>query len=504
MPPVKKIGLLGGLVTFIVIILFIDLDPLNPDVTKMAAVATLMAIWWMTEAVPLAATSLLPIILFPILGILDGEKTSSSYINSVVFLFIGGFLLALAMEKWNLHKRIALKIITFFGASLNAIVIGFMAATAFISMWISNTATAIMMLPIGLAVITKIENEFGKEVTHNFSVTLMLVIAYACSLGGLTTLIGTPTNLVFVRVLKISFPNSPSIGFGNWMLLGIPIAIIMLLFTAFLLTKVFFKYDKSLKIRPDLIEEEYKSLGKIAFEESIVAIVFSLTVLLWIFRTDMNLGFLVIPGWAKLFSFSNYLNDGIVAVAMALLLFIIPASKNADNQRMILDSTIFSKVPWGVILLFGGGFAIAEGFTSTGLSQFIGSKLQGITLFSPIVIVILTAFIITFLSELTSNTATVQMVLPILASVSVAAQINPLLLMITATFAASMGFMLPVATPPNTIAFSSERLKILEMVKAGFWMNIFGVVVISILVYLLGTVLFNLNEFPTWAVTVTK
>lgn len=495
----QKIGFIFGLLIFILILIFTDLDPANPNLTKMAAVAALMAVWWITEAIPLAATSLIPIIIFPLLGILDGEKTAGSYINSVIFLFLGGFLLALAMENWGLHKRIALKIITLFGGSPNSIVRGFMAASAFMSMWISNTATAIMMLPIALAIISKMENEFGKEKTHNFSLTIMIAIAYACSLGGICTLIGTPTNLAFVRILKIIFPSAPQIGFGTWMLLGVPIAIIMILFAAFLLTKIFFKYDKNLSIDKNFIKEEYRSLGKISYEELTIAIVFFTTAMLWIFRIDMNLGFVVIPGWERLFSFSKYLNDGTVAIAMALLLFIIP-SKNSDVQRRtILDTTVFNKVPWGIILLFGGGFALAEGFTSTGLSKFIGLKLQTVTDFSPIIIVGSVALVITFLTELTSNTATAQMILPIMASVSVAAQVNPLLLMITAALSASMAFMLPVATPPNTIIFASERIRIIDMAKVGFVMNLFGVIVISLLVYLIGTVLFGLNEFPAWA-----
>jgi sodium-dependent dicarboxylate transporter 2/3/5 len=495
----QKMGFVLGLLFFIIILIFVELDTTNPNVTKMAAVAVLMAIWWITEAIPLAATSLVPLITFPILGILDGEKTASSYINSVIFLFLGGFLLALAMENWGLHKRIALKIITLFGGSPNSIVIGFMAATSFISMWISNTATAIMMLPIALAIISKMENEFGEEKTHNFAVTVMIAIAYSCSLGGICTLIGTPPNLAFVRILKITFPNSPQIGFGTWMLLAIPIAIIMLLFAAFLLTKVFFRYDKNLNIDKNFIREEYKLLGRISFEELTVAILFCTTAFLWIFRVDMNLGFITIPGWERLFSFSEYLNDGTVAIAMALLLFIIPARKSDYQRKTILDTTVFNKVPWGIILLFGGGFALAEGFTSTGLSKFIGLRLQTMTDYSPILIVGSVALVMTFLTELTSNTATAQMILPIMASVAVAAQINPLLLMITATLSASMAFMLPVATPPNTIVFASERLRIIDMAKVGFVMNLFGVIVISLFVYLIGTVLFELNLFPVWA-----
>lgn len=496
---VQKFGFIAGILISIFILIFFDLDPANPLLTKMSAAAALMAVWWITEAIPLAATSLVPLILFPVLGILDGEKTANAYINSVIFLFLGGFLLALAMERWGLHKRIALKIISLFGGSPNSIVVGFMASTAFLSMWISNTATAIMMLPIALAIISKMENEFGKVRTHNFSVTILIAIAYSCSLGGICTLIGTPPNLAFVRILKIIFPNAPQIGFGTWMVLATPIAAIMLIVAAVLLTKVFFKFDKNLNIDKNFIREEYKSLGKISFEELTIAVIFSVTALLWIFRADMNLGFVVIPGWQNLFSRADYLNDGTVAIGMALLLFFIPSRKEELEKKTILDDTVFNKVPWGIILLFGGGFALAEGFTSTGLSKFIGENLQSLSDLSPVLIVVTVALVMTFLTELTSNTATAQMILPIMASVAVAIFVNPLLLMITATLSASMAFMLPVATPPNTIIFASERIRIIEMVKIGFVMNLIGVVVTSMLVYLIGTILFDLNEFPWWA-----
>lgn len=495
----QKIGFILGILVFIFILFLIELDPQKPNLTQMAAITALMAAWWITEAIPLAATSLIPLVLFPIFGILDGEKTSSSYINSVIFLFLGGFLIALAMEKWGLHKRIALKIITLIGGTPNSIVLGFIFSSALISMWISNTATAIMMLPIGFAIIGKMENEFGKELTHNFSISVMIAIAYGCSLGGISTLIGTPTNLAFVKILKIIFPSAPPIGFGTWMLLAFPISIVMLLLAAFLLTKVFYQSDKRLMIDKTFIRNEYKSLGKITYEESVVAIVFFTTAMLWIFRVDMNLGFAVIPGWGNLFPNAKYLNDGTIAVGMALILFIIPSKNFQDQKRTILDTTIFNKVPWGIILLFGGGFALAEGFTSTGLSEFIGLRMQSLTNFSQIFIVLSVAFIVTFLTELTSNTALAQMILPIMASVSVAVQLNPLLLMITAALSASMAFMLPVATPPNAIIFASERIRIIDMAKVGFVMNIFGVIVISLMVYLLGTVLFKLNEFPFWA-----
>ena len=494
----QKIGFFGGLLISAIIFFFVELDPANPLVTKTAAIAALMATWWLTEAIPLAATSLLPLVLFPYMGIINGEDIAATYFNDVIFLFLGGFLLAIAMEKWNLHKRIALRVITFFGGSPNSIIIGFMVATAFISMWISNTATAVMMLPIGLAIIKKIEAEFGEERTKNFSVALMLSLAYSCSLGGIGTLIGTPPNLAFIKIYKIIFPEAPQISFGSWMMLAVPISILMLLFTALLLLKFYYKLDKDLSLDPNFIRDEYKKLGKISFEESVVGIVFSAAALLWIFRADLDLGFAKIPGWGNLFAFPKFLNDGVVAITMALSLFFIPSR---SDKKMILDSTAFSKVPWGIILLFGGGFALAEGFTSSGLSEFIGTKFHGIKDLSPFFITISVAFVVIFLTELTSNTAVAQMILPVMASVSVAIGVNPLLLMITATIASSLGFMMPVGTPPNTIVFASERLKISDMAKAGFAINILSIILVSLLVYLLGSILFDLGTFPDWAKT---
>ena len=494
-----KIGIFAGLIVLLFFLFFVNLDSSNPKITYTAGVALLMAIFWMTEAIPLAATSLIPLILFPLFGILTGEEIAGAYINSIIFLFLGGFLLALAMEKWGLHKRIALKIITLFGGSPGSIITGFMIATAFLSMWISNTATAIMMLPIGLAIIQKMETEFGDERVKNFSIILMLSIAYSCSLGGIATIIGTPPNLVFIRISKIVFPSAPVVSFASWMLFAVPISILMLVFTSFMLTKVFFKFDKKLVIDPGFIKEEYKKLGRITFEELIVGLVFGFTALLWVFRADLNLGFINIPGWQNILPYPNFINDGTVAITMALILFFIPSRNKEKKNGSLLDAKVFARVPWSVILLFGGGFALAEGFTKSGLSEFIGTRFHGIANLSPLIIVFAVAASINFLTELTSNTATSQMILPVMASVSVALGIHPFLLMIVATLSSSMAFMLPVATPPNTIIFASNRLKISHMIKAGFVLNIMSIILVSLLVYLLGNILFDFSIFPEWA-----
>ncbi len=497
MTAAKKIGLIVGLITALIIFLFGNLDPSNPQVTVMAAIAALMAIWWITEAVPLAVTSLIPLILYPFLGLMKADDIASSYINSIIFLFLGGFMIAIAMERWGLHKRIALKIVIFFGGSPNSIIIGFMAASAFLSMWISNTATAIMMLPIAMAIIIKLENEFGKEKINKFSLAILLGVAYASSLGGMATLVGTPPNLVFVKTLNIIFPNSPEVSFGSWMLLALPITIILLAFTAFLLTKVLYKIDKSVYLNKEFIKNEYRKLGTMTFEEKFVSIIFASTVFLWIFRTNLNIGLFMIPGWSNLFENAAFINDGTVAITMASLLFLIPSQ---TSNTTLLNGEVFHKIPWGIVLLFGGGFALANGFVSTGLSHFIGGQLAGLDSISPFLLILIIAITVSLLTELTSNTATTQMVLPILASFSVAMNLNPMLLMITVTLSASMAFMLPVATPPNTIIFASGRIKIYEMAKTGILLNLLGIVVVSVIVYFLGILIFDLGTMPAWAV----
>ena len=497
MEKIQKIGFILGLISFLLLLFFFNPEPTKPEVGKVAAVAVLMAIWWITEALPMAATSLVPLVFFPLLGVLSGADISDSYINSVIFLFVGGFMLAIAMENWGLHRRIALKIISIFGGTANSVLYGFMLSSAFLSMWISNTATAVMMLPIALAVISKIENEFGREETKNFSKSILLGIAYSCSIGGIATLIGTPPNLALVRIHKIAFPNAPQISFGDWMMLAFPITVILLFLTAILLSKIIFRSNKKIKLNKDFIKNEYASLGKASFPERIIAIVFGLTSFLWIFRTDINLGFIKIPGWSTFFHTPEFIDDGTVAVTMAFLLFLFPSKD--QKQKTILAANVFEQIPWGIILLFGGGFALATAFSSSGLSEYIGNNLRGLSAIPTFILVLIICAIINFLTELTSNTATTQMILPILASVSVAIGVNPLMLMIAATLSASMAFMMPVGTPPNTIVFASKRLRIIDMAKTGFVLNIISIVIISLFVYFIGSIIFNLNTFPFWA-----
>jgi sodium-dependent dicarboxylate transporter 2/3/5 len=494
----RRIGLWLGPVLFLAILLFADLQPGRPLVTRMAAVAALMAVWWISEAIPLAATSLLPLILFPLLGIMGGRQTAPIYINHVIFLFVGGFMIALAMEQWGLHKRIALWIIRLIGGGPSRLVLSFMIASALLSMWISNTATAIMMLAIGLAIIGELERTLGVKETHRLNVALLLAIAYGASVGGMATLVGTPPNLSFVRIFEIIFPSAEPVSFGQWMLLGLPMSLVMVTAIWLLLTRVFFRSPSSLRLSPEVVRREYRALGSLRFSEGAVLVVFILTALLWVFRKDLVIGPFTLPGWAGLLPFPDLIDDGTVAIAMALLLFLIP-SREADGA--VLDIRVFRRVPWHIVLLFGGGFALANGFQVSGLSGFVGEQFAGLEGTSPVAMIASVCTILTFLTELTSNTATTELLLPILANAARALGTNPLMLMVPATLAASCAFMMPVATPPNAIIFGSGRIRIIEMAMVGIVINLVGIVVITAMFYLLGMAVFGIEPgvVPAWA-----
>ena len=449
----------------------------------MAATALLMAFWWMTNALPLAITSLLPIVLYPLLGILKGKDTSTVYMNYIIFLFLGGFMIALAMERWNLHRRLALAIIGFFGGKPSRMIWGFMSATAFLSMWISNTATSIMMVSIGIAIIKGMEKEdISTKDLNEFSVAMLLSIAYSASLGGVATLVGTPPNLAFTRIYQQLFPQAAEITFGSWMFFSLPMVFILFIIFAFLLTKVFFKVDRLQGLDSSVITKERSNLPPMSYEEKWITAIFSLTAFLWIFRKTLVIGSLKIPGWSSLLPYPGLIDDGTVAVSMALILFMVPA-RSKDSKVNILDVTVIKEIPWGTLLLFGGGFALAKGFKVSGLAAAIGSIFQGIEVESPLFLIASVTGVIAFLTELTSNTATTEMILPILGSVSEAIKVNPLYLMVSATLAASCAFMLPVATPPNAIIFGSGRVKVSQMAKVGIWLNLVAIMIISLFVY---------------------
>jgi sodium-dependent dicarboxylate transporter 2/3/5 len=376
-----------------------------------------------------------------------------------------------------------------------------MIAAAFLSMWISNTATAVMMVPIGLAIVMQIEDEFGEERSHPFTIALMLGIAYGASVGGLTTLVGTPPNLSFVRIFEIIFPEAPPIAFGQWLVMALPIGLILLVTAWVLLTQVFYRTPNDVTVEHEVIAKERSVLGAISYEERWVLAVFVSTAVLWVFRVDLNVGLFVIPGWGSLLPFQGMIDDGTIAIAMASMLFFIPARNESNGDKRLMGPDIIPRLPWDIVLLFGGGFALAAGFQQTGLAVLIGERFELLSALPTFIMILLVCLFLTFLTELTSNLATTEMILPILASVAVVTEMNPLILMIPATLSASCAFMMPVATPPNAIVFGSERLTVGEMARVGIVLNVIGAVVIATLVYTVGTFVFGIDPsvVPDWA-----
>lgn len=491
--------LLSGPTLCLIFILFIELDPERPEIARTAGVALWMAVWWITEAVPLAVTALLPVILFPVLGILDGKVVAPLYFNHIIFLFIGGFLVALTMERWNLHKRIALRVLLYFGVNPATILLGFMVATAFLSMWISNTATTMMMVPIALAIVVKLEDLNNQQEVRKYSIGIFLGVAYSASIGGIATLVGTPPNLSMARILTILFPAAPEISFATWFIFAFPITIVFLIILWLFLSLLFCPRKEAFRLDRELFQTQYKELGPISFEEKVVLADFVALALLWLTRADVQLGTVTLPGWSRLFQHPTFLNDGSVAIAMAVILFILP-SKQKPGER-IADWGIASRLPWNIVLLFGGGFALASGLKESGLTEWLGHQFNAVGSLNPVILIILICLFVTFLTELTSNTATAEILLPIMGALAIAIQVNPLMLMIPATLSCSFAFMLPVATPPNAIVFGSERLRIADMVKVGIWLNLLGVIIITTALFVIGQVVLDidLSRFPVWA-----
>jgi len=434
--------------------------------------AAWMAIWWISEAVPIPATALLPIVLFPLLNIMSASTVTQSYANHLIYLFMGGFMIAVTMERWNLHRRIALHIVARVGTSPARLVLGFMLATALLSMWISNTATAMLMVTIGLAVLKQLlpdDQHHGSPL----STALLLGIAYAASIGGVATLIGTPPNAVLAGVLDRNY--GIDLNFGAWMRFALPLSALMLAVSWFYLTHVAFPLrDVKCHESASQIHDQLRDLGRISAAEKRVALVFAVVAVLWISR-----GFI---GWAPY----EVVKDSTIAMGGALLLFVIPAG--GGQRGALLDWPTAVRIPWDIIVLFGGGFSLAAGFSETGLTSWLAEQLrvlQGV----PVPLVILgVGLMVIFLTELTSNTATAALLLPVLGALAQGLHLSPLLLMVTATLCASFAFMLPVATPPNAIVFASHCIGIRQMARAGLWLNLIGVLLIGAFVYLWGVV----------------
>ncbi len=466
----QTLGLIAGPVLFIATLLWVRPEGMSDEAIAVLASTLWIATWWITEAIPIAATSLLPIVLFPLTGALGLAETTVSFGHRYVFIYMGGFMLAIAIERWNLHRRIALSIINLIGTNIQYIILGFMIATAFLSMWISNTATSVMILPIGMAIIIQLKDnpETKEDENRLFGKALMLAIAYSASIGGIATLIGTPPNLVLAGILQELYQIE--ISFLSWLKFGLPISLTLLFISWRYLTTVQFSFQqKSFPGGRAEIQRQLAKLGAISFEEKRVLAVFILAAFAWITRSFL------------LNRFLPALDDTIIAIMAGLVLFLIPASPK--HQRKLLTWEEAVKLPWGILLLFGGGLAIAQGFRETGLAEWIGNQITVLQAAPLLLILLILVLSVNFLTEITSNLATTAMILPILASVALALDVHPYIFMVGATVAASCAFMLPVATPPNAVVFGSGYLRIPDMVKAGIWLNIISILLITAFTY---------------------
>lgn len=492
----QQVGFVLGPLAFALVLLAPTPAGLAPSGQAVGAVTAWVAIWWMSEAIPIPATSLLPIVLFPLTGGLDVATTTGPYTDPLVFLFMGGFFLAMAMQRWDLHRRIALRTIKAVGTDPSRIILGFIIATAFLSAWISNSATAMMMTPIALAVVYQTADLVDQqdldipteEGEFTFGVALMLCIAYGASVGGVATLIGTPPNLVFAGVASELFDQQ--VTFFRWMLYGVPIATIGVVIVYIYITQFAMapQFDQ-LPGGADVIETELEELGAMSRQERLVLVVFVGMAISWIGAGFLPSG--LVPSDV----------DTIIAIGGALVLFMVPTTTPEGERTFLLDWTNGVEIPWGVILLFGGGLAIAAGFQETGLAEWIGQQLAvlgGV----PMVVLLFAVVVMTiFLTELTSNTATTTMLMPILASLAIGISVHPFGLMVAGATAASFAFMLPVATPPNAIVFGSGYITIPQMAKVGVGLNIIGIILITLFASFWLPVAWGIEitSLPPWA-----
>ncbi|WIM67889.1 DASS family sodium-coupled anion symporter [Corynebacterium breve] len=461
------------------------------DATNMrivAAVTVWMAVWWMTEAIPLAATALIPIAVFPIAQVAEFKDVGAPYASSTIFLFLGGFLLALGLQRWNVHRRIALGVVMIVGISPKRLILGFMIATGFMSMWVSNTATAVVMLPIGISVLSLTADTVGGwRHQKKFATALMLAIAYSASIGSLATLIGTPPNALLKGYMEEA--HGITIGFGEWMMVGLPVAISFTIIAWLVLITVFKPEMDSIPGGKQLIRDEIKKMGKWTTPQIIATIIFVVAALTWVF----------LPLSRDHFGWDFTYDDAIVGIIAGLLMFTIPA--NGKTGVRILDWKTANELPWDVLLLFGGGLALSSMFTKTGLSLWIGEKAKALEVLPTFLLIGAIAILVLVLTEFTSNTATAATFLPIMGGVAVgigltggeAGDMNVLLLTIPVALSATCAFMLPVATPPNAIAFGSGYVRIGDMIKGGIWLNLIAVVLITLATYFIAVPVFGLN-----------
>ena len=494
----KDIGKILGIVVFLALYLMFPQDP----AMNVAAVTALMVIWWITEAIPIPATALVPLILFPVIGVLNASEAASPYADKIIFLFMGGFIIAMSMQRWGLHERIALHIIKLMGTSPRRLIFGFMVATAFLSMWISNTATAMMMIPIATAIIATILpnknvklDEMDEDQRH-FSEAIVLSIAYAASIGGIATIIGTPPNGIFVSQVDAIFPNAPQIGFFEWMGFGVPLVAVFLPIAWLWLTYGSYRHmPKTLSHGKTVIQDRLDAIGPMKSGERWTLLVFVATALCWILRTEKQIGDIIIPG---INTFLPFVHDSTIAMAGAVVLFLLPVNRKEGIYTMNWEWA--KKIPWGILLLFGGGICLSKAFVASGLAKVIMDQMTIIHGFEIILVVLVIALVVSFLTEVTSNTAMAAIMMPIMAVTAVSMGVHPYILMMTAAFACSFAFMLPVATPPNAVAYGSGYVTMSDMIRSGWVLNLIGVFLITIFMFTIILTVLGIDVFiPEWA-----
>lgn len=461
----KKIGLILGIAVFVALLLLPTPEAMSVSAWRMVAVVSLIAIWWISEAIELCVTALLPIILLPVMDITPVSVVTLSYANEAIFLFLGGFMIAIAMERSGLHKRFALHTIKLIGNSPQRIILGFMLAVYVLSMWVSNTATVLMVIPICLAIISQLPVDPANKTKYlPFTKVLLLSIAYAASIGGVGTLVGTPPNIIFASIA--SRTAGMEVSFAQWMLFAVPVTFLLLLLVWVLLVYILYPVSKmDLPLSSNFVQQQIDSLGKMTVHEKRIMVLFGCVAGLWMFR-----GLIPIP------FFTSVISDTTIAIAGAIALFLTPTGV-AKGERL-LDWESASKLPWNILLLFGGGLALSQGFGNSGLSDYMITVFESLKDLEWWVVLLIVVTIVVFLTELMSNTATATLLIPIMISASVAFGISPLVLVIPVTMATSFAFMLPVSTPPNAIVFGYNYLSIKDMVRAGFWLNIICIVVL--------------------------
>lgn len=502
----RRLGRWLGPVAFAALLFWPGLG-LTETQRRAAAVMALTAILWLTEAVPVGVSSLLPAALFPLLGVMSAEKVAPAYFKDIVLLFLGAMLLALGLERWGLHRRLALFVLARAGGRPRRLVLGFAAATALLSMWLNNTATALLMIPIAEAVASR----FGGA--RNFRQALLLAVAYAASIGGMGTPVGTAPNQVFLGQFRERYPDAPPIAFGQWMLGWTPLVLLWIPIAGWLLTRGPLRVADDAGPGAEVVREERARLGRMSRGERSMALVFAVTALLWITRADLVLDRTTIPGWERLFApaaggtggsrFAAGISDATVAVAMALVCFFLPAERGAPGRpaKRLLDWSDTARMPWDVLLLIGAGFCLADGVRASGLDELLGARLgAGLSGLPDWGVVLAVTACVALFSEIASNTATAQVLLPVLAAAAEAAGRHPLLTMAPAAIAASIGFMLPVATPPNALAFATRAIPARTMGRVGFWMDLVAIALVAGFFQLWVRHVWHVGaELPSWA-----